>query len=358
MYFLQAVTTFLLFAATAAQIQFNPTSYFPEVSEEQPVGTEVVRVGAAYVDSFGRIRTNGVFSIPSGGDARFFAIETVSTSSESRGIIRTASVFDRDALNAQTEFVFTATYTTPEGVSSSVQINVFLADINDNAPKFSDSVYTIPLFEGTPSGEAFFTVMATDPDVSLREQVVINIAEDLQDIVERYTITNGRVQYNITSGNGLGHFEINVETGTLSLAQGVVLDIDSLDFYNLTVMATDGGGLSDIATVIINVLDSNDNPPQIFSPLEVNLTIPEDTLPGYVIVDSINATDLDRGLNAEIRFLILSGDVTNSFTIDERTGQIVISSPLDREMGVVIDLTVAARDQGLPQFLQNTIQVC
>ena len=358
MYYLQAITAFVLFVATAAQIQFNPTSYFPEVSEEQPVGTEVVRVGAAYVDSFGILRTNGVFSMPSGGDAMFFTIETVSTPTESRGIIRTASVFDRDALNAQTEFFFTATYTTAEGVNSSVQIHVFLADINDNAPSFTDRVYTLPLFEGTPGGADIFTVTATDPDVSLREQIVINIAENLQDIVERYTITNGRVLYNITSGNSLGHFELNAETGTLSLAQGVELDIDSLDFYNLTVMATDGGGLNDIATVIINVLDSNDNTPQILSPLGVNLTIPEDTLPGYVVIDSINATDLDRGVNAEIRFLILSGDITNSFTIDEITGRIIISAPLDREMGVVIDLTVAARDQGLPQFLQNTLQVC
>lgn len=355
MYLLQAATAFLLVVTTAAQIQFSPASYFNEMLEEQPEGTEVVRVGAAYLDTFGRVRTDGLFSLSSEGDAQFFTIETTAGS---QGIIRTGLVFDRDPVGAQTEFVFAVTYTTPDGLISSVPVNVFLADINDNAPRFSADVFSVNLLEDTPGGSSVFTVTASDPDVSLREQVIVNIADNLQDIVEMYTITNGRILYSITSGNEHEHFEINGDSGVLSLVQGVVLDIDLLDLYNLSVMATDGGGLTDRATVVVNVLDSNDNPPVISSPLGVNLTLSEDTSVGYVVLDSINATDLDRGVNAEIRFLILSGDLTQSFFINETSGRLTVSGPLDREREAVINLTVSARDEGLPHFLQDTIQVC
>ena len=363
MYNLQAITSLLLLFTSLIQAQtivFNPTSYAVQFNEEQLVGSEVTQVRASYVNSFGSLRRDGTFSIPTTGDAQYFTIETSTSSTQTIGTIRANAVFDRDLPNAQTGFSFMVTYTTPDpdNISSSVTVSVFLGDINDNPPQFTQRNYSVNLVETTQAGTSFFTPSATDPDLTLREERVVEIAPGVEDVEVVYIITNGRIFYNITSGNNLRHFVINSETGALSVRQGVALDIDAVDLYNLTVMATDGGGLSDITTVSISIIDINDNPPLILGPLGVNVTISEDTPPGYVIVDHINATDLDRGINAEIRFGIVSGDVTQSFSIDELSGRIEVSAPLDRERGAVVQLTVEARDLGLPQSLASTTQVC
>ena len=335
-------------------IQFNSTAYSPAVFEEQPVGTHVVTIGAFYIDSADILRTDGSFTALTGSDAQYFMIETSTTLSLTAGAIRTATIFDRDATGAQTEFVFSVAYETPSGSSLSTQVRVTLDDVNDNPPRFTERVFTVALFEGTRGGTPFFNVTATDPDLLIITETIDETTEDFGE--PEYTVDNGRIIYTITGGNELGHFVINTDNGTLSVSSGTVLDIDSLDFYNLTVMAVDGGGLMDIAEVLVTLLDSNDNQPQIFGPRSYQLTISEDTSVGFVILDSINASDPDRGLNADIQFLIASGDVTNSFSIDGISGEIVISSTLDRERGEVVNLTVAARDHGVPP-LQDTINV-
>ena len=337
-------------------IQFSPTNYNPILAEEEPAGTEVVVVGANYRDSFGIVQTDGTFSIPLDGDAQYFTIETSPAGiGLSRGTVRTAAVLDRDTPGAQTSFVFLATYAVPDNsVSESVTVRVTLDDINDNAPNFTQRVFEAPVVEETPGGTPFFNVTAIDPDLLLITQTIDEDAEDFGAL--EYTVDNGRIIYSIVSGNELGHFSINEDNGTLSLSPGTQLDIDVVELYNLTVMTVDGGGLTDTATVFVHVLDSNDNKPQILSPLAVELTLVEDTAVGYLLLEMINATDEDRGLNAAIQYLIVDGDVTNSFSIEEGTGKIVISSPLDREAGAVVNLTVAARDQGIPP-LQDTIYI-
>ena len=343
--------------AQLSTVQFGLEFYYVEMPEEQPSGTQVTNVDAIYFSSTGRRFTDGQFSIPSDGDAQFFTIETTSTRTTSVGIIRTAAALDRDSPNAVTLFEFDVTYTAPDGAMATVEVAIQLTDVNDNAPRFSEEEFVVNLFEQTPGGTAFFNVTATDIDQLIIENVQEEISPNVFDLVERYTVANGRVIFSIISGNELNHFMINEDNGTLSISPGVMLDVDLIDTYNLTVVATDGGGLNDTATIIVNILDSNDNAPQILGPSGVDISLSEDTEIGYVILDSINATDEDSGPNSEIRYIILSGDITNSFTIDELTGRIIISSTLDRERGAIVNLTVAARDQGVPLPLQNTIQV-
>ena len=344
------VILFLVLASllhvSECQVQFNSSAYNPTLPEEQPVGTYVVTIGAVYFDSFGIPRTDGVFNISTIGDAQYFRIDTSTALFQSAGTITTVAVFDRDALDVQTVFVFDVTYTTPVGTSESTQVRVTLSDLNDNPPRFTERVFTTAVFEGTRGGTPFFNVTAVDPDLVVATQTIDEASEDFGEL--EYTVANGRIIYNITGGNELGHFSINADNGTLSVSLGAVLDVDSVDLYNLTVMAVDGGGLKDTATVIVSIVDSNDNQPQILAPHSFQLTISEDTPLGFVILESINATDADTGINADIRFLITSGDITNSFLINELSGEILVSSPLDRERGEIVNLTIAARDRGIP----------
>ena len=339
-------------------IQFSPSSYFQRFQEEQPVNTTVITVCVGAFNSFGQA-VSGSFSIPTSGDGRFFSIEyTGLDSGVNNAVIRSSVIFDWDVENVQTQYSFPVTFmSSVGGASRDAQVTVFIEDINDNIPRFTRDIFQVSLFEEFPSGIGFLNVTAVDPDQVIFEEVVVDRGNNIRDVVGMYTVDNGRIIYNITAGNNLSHFQINPDNGSLSISAGVRIDIDQVAFYNLTVMATDGGGQSDITTVEITILDSNDNAPQIMSPRGVDVTVSEDTPSGYVILEEINATDLDTGANADIQFSIASGDLTGSFSIDRTTGRIVVSAPLDREVQGVLNLTVVARDQGVPSSLQDTIYV-
>ena len=237
-----------------------------------------------------------------------------------------------------------------------LQLTILLSDVNDNAPQFSQEVYFVSLLEAAGPGSLVLQLTATDADEVLTQQLVDEEIEDFVELV--YLVDNGRIFYSISAGNDEGLFEIDLEGGAISVSFDATFDIDLQESYSLTVVATDAPGLNTTAEVLVNILDSNDNPPQILAPRGLNFTLSEDTPPGLVIVDSINATDDDHGLNAEIEFLILSGDETNSFSIDPLTGRISLSAPLDREGGTggVVTLVIAAQDQGIPP-LQDTISI-
>ena len=339
-------------------IQFSQSSYFVTVEEEQPINTTIVTAGVLALDSFMRTQT-GTFTLPSTGDARFFTIENtgLDASDTNNAVIRNAIVFDWDTELAQRQFSFPVTFTTRNNFSQNAQITVFIMDINDNTPQFTRDVFEAFISENVPSGSGILNITAIDPDQTLIEDVIVDRGNDVSDIVRTYTVENGRIVYEITSGNELGHFEINPDNGTLSVSANVHLDVDEVDFYNLTVTATDGGGRNNFTTVLINILDANDNAPQILHPRGVDITISEGTPPGYIILDEINATDFDSGLNSLLQFLIIRGDLTQSFSIDETTGEMIVSGSLDREVQSVVNLTVVARDHGIPTPLQDTIYV-
>ena len=166
---------------------------------------------------------------------------------------------------------------------------------------------------------------AEDIDEVDTVQPISEDGESFEDV--QYLIDHGRVNYIITGGNEQQVFEIDAEGGTIFLSPGASLSVDEQELYNITVTATDGPGLNSSAVVLVEILDSNDHPPQILAPQGLNLSLSEDTPLGLVILDSINATDEDRGLNSEIEFVIISGDNTNSFSIDADTGQVTLSAP-------------------------------
>ena len=359
-----AAVLLMLLAALSAHIangqfvQFVQTSYFPSVPEEEPANSTVVSISAFALDSFG-VPQGGTFSIPTTGDARFFNIENIGIdlADTNVAILRNTVRLDRDSPNAQTRFAFLVTFTSDDGVSMTAQVVISLEDINDNSPQFVQEVFEVTVFEELGGGTPVLNATAIDPDQILQSERIVDRGNNVFDTVIIYVIENGRILYEIIAGNELGHFRIDPENGTLFISSDIQLDVDQQDSYNFTVLATDGGGRNDTARVCISVLDSNDNAPQILGPQGVDVTLPEDIAPGYVIVEAINATDADSGDNAEVRFLISDGVLRESFDIDENSGQITISGPLDREVQSVLNLTVIARDLGVPAPLQDTIYV-
>ena len=73
----------------------------------------------------------------------------------------------------------------------------------------------------------------------------------------------GKIQYTKIVGVGSEAFEMNPDTGLITVSMGSVLDREQTAKLELTVEARDedGRGQRGIATLIVNILDVNDNPP-------------------------------------------------------------------------------------------------
>ena len=322
------------------------------IEEEQPVGSMVIDVDVEYYDSSDKLHEEdyGSYSFAEGLDDSY----TYFNISASDGIITNAVVLDIDHTNSKLSYTVTVNFTASNGYSDTYDITITLTDINDNTPTFNQTEYTVTVPENAAVNYEVFKAVASDPDQVASQLIIDEVNADIIGIV--YTISNGRVLYEIVGGNEEKQFSIEPETGSVIVAAESSLDVDGVNFYNITILAVDGGGLNSTTSLLITIIDSNDNPPFILYPDSFTIDLSEDTPPGLVIVDYINATDDDSGENSEILFSVLEGDITDSFVIDEETGELVLSGELDREAKNPLVLTIAAIDRGTPP-LQDTFSV-
>ncbi|XP_067298573.1 cadherin EGF LAG seven-pass G-type receptor 2 [Pseudorasbora parva] len=142
-------------------------------------------------------------------------------------------------------------------------------------------------------------------------------------------------------------FSINQETGVLSTK--VKLDFEEKSSYTVTLSISDGTN-RDEASVMVEVLDINDNSP-VFENPPATVSVPEDHTVGDN-VSSVTATDADAGFNGELRYTLLGG--AGMFNVDQETGVITLAAPLDRETQDEYHLVITAQDQGRPSRSTTT----
>uniref|UniRef100_A0A287AWH9 Cadherin domain-containing protein n=1 Tax=Sus scrofa TaxID=9823 RepID=A0A287AWH9_PIG len=125
--------------------------------------------------------------------------------------------------------------------SATTQIEVFVKDTNDNPPMFSKDEYRISVSENLPPGSSVLLVTATDQDEGV----------------------NAEIQYYFrsTAQSTRNMFSLDEKTGLIKNNQS--LDFEDIERYTMEVEAKDGGGLSTQCKVIIDILDENDNIPEI-----------------------------------------------------------------------------------------------
>lgn len=162
---------------------------------------------------------------------------------------------------------------------------------------------------------------------------------------------NGKLVYVISGGNTGSHFVVDMETGWLQVY--APLDRETADFYTLNVTVYDLGipQKSSSRLLGVKILDANDNSPQ-FLQESYSVQISEGTSVGTEIIQ-VDATDRDQGDNGVVKYSILGG--TDDFAIDEDTGVVSVTKPLDREIHPVYVLKIAARDQAAnePQLVST-----
>ncbi|XP_030648026.1 protocadherin beta-16-like [Chanos chanos] len=208
--------------------------------------------------------------------------------------------------------------------SGTVVIHVKVLDANDNAPVFSKNVYKISVPENSPVGTLLLTVSATDADEGVNGEVTYEFGHISRDVSKLFTLDS--------------------KTGNVAL--NGTLDFERKSSYELGIKAKDGLGLASFASVIVEIVDVNDNAPVIHLK-SLNNPIPENALPGTEVA-IINVQDKDSEENQQIRCAIhgnvpfkLNSSVKNYYSL-------VTTSELDRELVSEYNITITATDGGTP----------
>uniref|UniRef100_A0A803V4A0 Cadherin domain-containing protein n=1 Tax=Ficedula albicollis TaxID=59894 RepID=A0A803V4A0_FICAL len=203
--------------------------------------------------------------------------------------------------------------------SGTTQVKIVILDANDNAPMFTKHVYIAKVLENMPEGSVILTVLATDQDAGI----------------------NGDISYEITElvGQSDSQFVIDHRTGEIKLTK-------PLDFEELGVRATDGGGLSAICKVLVEVVDVNDNAPEL-AVSSFSSPLPENTVPGTVVA-LFTVRDRDSGANGKISCALDDQLFFSLRPAYKNYYELVTVSALDRERTARYVLGVTAADAGSP----------
>ncbi|XP_067374277.1 protocadherin alpha-3-like isoform X20 [Channa argus] len=214
--------------------------------------------------------------------------------------------------------------------SGEMNILIHVLDINDNAPVFSEDVYSVMLDENSPVGTIVIQVNATDLDHGTNGDVV-------------YSFSNSMSQ------NILNLFYINTLTGEITV-KGLI-NYEEKDKYEIEIQASDKSfaPLTTEKSVIVKIVDVNDNVPEI-EVTSFSSSVAEDTRSGTTVA-LISVKDLDSGLNGKV-ICSVNGDVpfTLNPSVKDKTYSLVTKTALDREKQSQYDLTIIAKDAGQPSL--------
>ncbi|KAM4036086.1 protocadherin gamma-B2-like isoform 41-T41 [Anomaloglossus baeobatrachus] len=207
-------------------------------------------------------------------------------------------------------------------------IKITVQDVNDNFPTFTQDINHFKIPENVPLGFLVVQLNTTDEDEG----------------------ANGLVSYSFSHipDNANEIFSIDSLKGDIKIIG--TLDYEASDSYEMTVEAKDGGGLVTHCMVSVQVIDVNDNAPDI-TVTSLTTTIPEDSPPGTVIA-IINVRDLDSGINGEI---LCISDLKDFQLLPSSSNyyKLVTASSMDRERRSVFNVTIQCTDKGSPPLSTN-----
>ncbi|XP_017387724.1 protocadherin gamma-B3 [Cebus imitator] len=208
--------------------------------------------------------------------------------------------------------------------SCTTQIRVIVADANDNPPVFTQDMYRVSVAENLPAGSLVLRVLATDLDEGFNAAITytfINIGKAVRQL-----------------------FKLESKTGELTTIGE--LDFEERDSFTIGVEAKDGGHHTAYCKIQIDILDENDNAPEITVASE-SQHIREDAELGTAFA-LIKTHDLDSGFNGEI-LCQLKGNFPFKIVQDTKnTYRLVTDGALDREQIPEYNVTITATDKGNP----------
>ncbi|OCT88402.1 hypothetical protein XELAEV_18017033mg [Xenopus laevis] len=203
-------------------------------------------------------------------------------------------------------------------------IMITVTDFNDNFPVFTQEIYKVSIPENIPFNSTILHVRASDKDEGINAYITYS--------------------FSTTATNVLRIFAINPTNGEI-ITKGLV-DFEEVKYYDISVQAQDGGSLASHAKVLIQIVDENDNAPEI-SVTSITTPISEDS-PTATVVALIKAHDLDSGENGEVDCKIIGFMPFKLLSSSGTFYKIITTSTLDREKTPYYNITIQATDKGSP----------
>ena len=209
-----------------------------------------------------------------------------------------------------------------EGFRTTAFAIVVVTDVNEHSPKFARTSYKWSVPESTAKGTVVGSVSAADADGGT---------------------LYGTITYEFVASPAF--FVINPLNGDVSVSQS--LDYETMKSFQMNVVARDGEGERDTATVQILVTDVNDNRPRFLDTLII-VEIIENTFPlaqnassnqGLTIA-TVKAIDDDQDDDVVYE----SVKVPEDLFLVSRDGQVILRQSLDFEMVPRHEILISAFD--------------
>ena len=259
--------------------------------------------------------------IVSRGKTQLFALNSRS------GSLVTAGRIDREEICAQRSRCLVNFNILVEDKLNLFPVEVEIMDINDNAPRFLREELEVKITENAALSSRFPLMEVYDPDVGVNSLQGCKLNENSHFSVEMPGKADGPKYPELV----LVH----------------ALDREEQAVHHLVFTAMDGGdpARSSAARILVTVLDANDNAPVFTQPV-YRVSVPEN-LPVGTPVLSVNATDQDEGIHAEVTYSLvrITEKISKTFCLNVLTGEISTSAILDYEDTSFYELDIEARDR-------------
>ncbi|XP_067108779.1 cadherin-6-like isoform X1 [Osmerus mordax] len=311
--------------------KFAKEVYTGTVPERSNIGTSVIQVTATDADDsmYGN-SAKLVYSISQGHP--YFSVDLTT------GVIRTAlgpDDMDREQ-REHYQVVIEAKDMAGQrgGLTGSTVINITLTDVNDNPPRFTQSIYQFSVPESMKAGTPVGRIRATDKDIG----------------------SNAEMDYTVVSGDGIDVFDISTDKDT---QEGVIAVVKPLDYerkrsYTLEIQVQNtqldsrflSVGTKDMATVRVSVEDVDE--PPLFERASYMMEVKEDAAVGMAL-GSVSAVDPDA-YRSPVRYSIdRRTDLDRVFNVHPGNGSVFLLRSLDREEAAWHNISLIATEFNNPR---------
>uniref|UniRef100_A0A8C5HDC5 Cadherin-6-like n=1 Tax=Gouania willdenowi TaxID=441366 RepID=A0A8C5HDC5_GOUWI len=310
---------------------FSRALYTGSVPERADIGTSVIQVTATDADDgmYGN-SAKLVYSISQGHP--YFSVDP------NTGVIRTAlgaGDMDREQ-REHYQVVIEAKDMAGQrgGLTGTTVVNISLTDVNDNPPRFTQSIYQFRVAESSQWGGAVGRITATDKDIGQNAEMI----------------------FTIVSGDGMDTFNISTDTDTQEgvLSVSKPLDYERKPSYTVEIQVQNthldprfmSSGSKDVATVRIAVEDVDE--PPLFDKASYLMEVKEDAAVG-VAIGSVSAIDPDRARSMVKYSIDRRTDMDRLFNVHPGNGSVFLLRSLDREESPWYNISVIATEFNNPR---------